>query len=248
MKAGLTPCHEGHITFPYHEGQITIPYHEGQVTIPYHEGQVTIPYHEGQVTIPYHEGQVTIPYHEGQVTIPYHEGQVTIPYHEGQVTIPYHEGQDVTKRLPRKLRNYAHNAYLVENSKGNLVLVRRCFWGEDMIAAKEEEPSLTVDFKVYRLYCSSSGKELRKERIRTLNGETIFLGDNNSISVPTSKYPQLQPNSIYYTHYYYAVYIRSYQFGSCDTGIFNFENGKFDKYYVPNFSTKGMPPIFVVPH
>ncbi|KAE9595191.1 hypothetical protein Lal_00009268 [Lupinus albus] len=191
----------------------------------------------------------------------------------------YLKRNTLMKQLPRKLRNYAHNAYLVENSEGNLLLVRRCFWGEDVIAAieatmaeraraidereialideyvevkqneSEKEPNLTLDFEVYRLYFSSNGKGLRKVRTRTLNGETIFLGDNNSISIPTSKYPQLQPNSIYYTDYYYDVYIRNYEFGSCDTGIFNLENGKIDKHYVPNFSTKGMPPpIFVVPH
>ncbi|CAL0314626.1 unnamed protein product [Lupinus luteus] len=188
----------------------------------------------------------------------------------------YLKQNTLMKKLPRKARNYVLGAYLVQNSKGYLLLVRRCFWDKDVFAAKviaeakrlreialkdehveveeseseekEEGPYLTLEFKVYILSFSSRGKRLmRKIRTRTLNGETLFLGDNNSISVPTSKYPQLHPNPIYYTDYYYDVYIRNYEFGSCDTGIFNVENGKFDKHYVPSFSTKAMPPpIFVV--
>ncbi|KAK7251386.1 hypothetical protein RIF29_34536 [Crotalaria pallida] len=41
------------------------------------------------------------------------------------------------KRLPKRARNYVGNAYLVKNSNGDLLLVRRHYWGEDVIQAQE---------------------------------------------------------------------------------------------------------------
>ncbi|CAL0318867.1 unnamed protein product [Lupinus luteus] len=197
---------------------------------------------------------------------------------------PWYLKWNTLKKLARTIRNYACNAYLVENSNGDLLLARRCYWGEDHIQAvetaqqldaairqdiaeggsgdalleeykkieesmyrKDEIPKLTVNFEVYKLSFSSDGKRLSmKIRTKTLDGEILFLGDNNSISIPASRYPKLHPNSIYYTDDYVEYY--DLPLGSCDNGIFHIEKESFDKHYLPSFSTKDMPPpIFVVP-
>ncbi|OIW07380.1 hypothetical protein TanjilG_10215 [Lupinus angustifolius] len=196
----------------------------------------------------------------------------------------YLKWNTLRKKLANTIRNYADNAYLVENSNGDLLLVRRCYWGEDRIQAREiaqeldaarrqdiaqggsgdallqeykkieeriyrkdEDPKLTVNFEVYRVSFSSDGRRLSKKiRTKTLDGEILFLGDNNSISIPASKYPKLHPNSIYYTDDYVAYY--DLPLGSCDNGIFDVEKESFGKHYLPSFSIKDMPPpTFVVP-
>ncbi|KAE9604905.1 putative F-box domain-containing protein [Lupinus albus] len=185
---------------------------------------------------------------------------------------------------PRTIRNYACNAYLVENSNRDLLLARRFYWGESFIQAREtaqqlnaariqdiaeggsgiafleeykkieenmyreeEDPKLTVNFEVYRLSFSWDGKRLiKKIRIKTLDGEILFLGDNNSISVSASKHLKLHSNSIYYTDDYDNYC--DLPFGSIDNGIFDVENESFDRHYLPSFSIKDLPPpIFVVP-
>ncbi|KAE9604908.1 hypothetical protein Lal_00036892 [Lupinus albus] len=196
----------------------------------------------------------------------------------------YLKWNTIKKKRPSTIHNYAGNAYFVENSNGDLLLARRCYWDEDLIQAREialqlnaariqdiaeggseivfleeykkikesmymkdEDPKLTVKFEVYRLSFSSDGKRLNKKiRIKTLGGEILFLGDNNSVSVSVSKYPKLHPNSIYYTDDY--VHHHNLPFGSIDNGIFDVENESFDKHYLPSFSIKDLPPpIFIVP-
>ncbi|KAE9605040.1 hypothetical protein Lalb_Chr10g0092911 [Lupinus albus] len=45
---------------------------------------------------------------------------------------------------PRTIRNYACNAYLVENSNGDLLLARRFYWGEGFIQARETAQQLNA--------------------------------------------------------------------------------------------------------
>ena len=195
----------------------------------------------------------------------------------------YLQFKTISKKLQSlKFVNYAGRAYLVETSKGDLLLVRRYYmhmhelkaldaaadeFRERMHAAfearnqeveheefdrskVEEEvyakPHLSVKFRVYRLNFPSARRKLR---MRTLNGETLFLGDNHSISISASKCPGLSPNSIYYTDDYTDDYGHNIEFGSCDTGVFKVKDKSFGKHFVPSFSAKGMPPpIFVLPH
>ncbi|MED6171268.1 hypothetical protein PIB30_039259 [Stylosanthes scabra] len=106
-----------------------------------------------------------------------------------------------------------------------------------------EKPNLSVNFMVFKLDYPFGQKSTE-----TLNGEILFIGDNHSVSVPSSRCPNLSPNSIYYTDDYLGSYSHNLHFGSCDTGLFNIENKSFGKHFVPSFSAKGMPPpIFVVP-
>ncbi|QHO44024.1 hypothetical protein HN51_009505 [Arachis hypogaea] len=110
---------------------------------------------------------------------------------------------------------------------------------------KFDKPHLSVNFTVFKLNLPLSRGQ---KNIETLNGEILFVGDNHSVSVPSLRCPTLTPNSIYYTDDYVDVYFQNLAFGSCDTGVFNVENKKFGKHFVPSFSAKGMPPpIFVVP-
>ncbi|QHO14309.1 uncharacterized protein DS421_15g523040 [Arachis hypogaea] len=110
---------------------------------------------------------------------------------------------------------------------------------------KYDKPHLSVNFTVFKLNFPSSRGQKSME---TLNGEILFVGDNNSVSVPSSRCPTLIPNSIYYTDDFIGIYFHNLAFGSCDTGVFNLENKSFGKHFVPNFSAKGMPPpIFIMP-
>ncbi|MED6171269.1 hypothetical protein PIB30_039260 [Stylosanthes scabra] len=141
------------------------------------------------------------------------------------------EHNEIMERIERESENQNVEDYEIMASKVSEVLF--------------DEPHLSVNFTVFKLdYPLSKGQKSTE----TLNGEILFIGDNHSVSVPSSRCPNLPPNSIYYTDDYIDVYRHNIQFGSCDTGLFNIDNKSFGKHFVPSFSAEGMPPpIFVVP-
>ncbi|KAK7283627.1 hypothetical protein RIF29_13268 [Crotalaria pallida] len=163
----------------------------------------------------------------------------------------YLKWHTIHEQLPFGRPFYAGNAYFAEDSRGDLLLARRYYRNKNELEAQEddqEQIANTKEFKVYKLYFSSKKLKMKMFPTKKLYGETLFVGDNHSISVPTSKYPCLRPNSIYYTDDYIDVYKRNLGFGTCDTGVFSIKHGSFGENFVPTFSTKDKPPpIFVVP-
>ncbi|XP_059646209.1 putative F-box protein At5g55150 [Cornus florida] len=132
--------------------------------------------------------------------------------------------------------------YLVESSSEDLLLVERYLkYGDDSHHA-------TTTFKVFKMLLEQPEKGSPKQvEVKSLGGDTLFLGDNHSICVPASKWPGCQPNSIYYTDDY--IDIRFYlPYGRRDIGIFDIENGSFGTHYILDPSHKHMPPsIWIVP-
>ncbi|XP_059627440.1 uncharacterized protein LOC132270271 [Cornus florida] len=137
---------------------------------------------------------------------------------------------------------YSQWTYLVESSSGDLLLVQRFLQvGDDLQHA-------TSRFKVFKLLLEQleQGWPMLVE-VKNLGGDTLFLGDNQSICVSASKWPRCQPDSIYYTDDYIEI-LHHLPYGRRDIGIFNIESGRFGTHYILDPSHKDMPPsIWIVP-
>lgn len=81
-------------------------------------------------------------------------------------------------------------SFFVESTNGDLLMVYRSQCGMN------ECPTYNI-FKIVE----TKGK-LDHIPITNLDGHSLFLDDNQSISVLASIYPGCTPNSIYYLHYY----------------------------------------------
>ncbi|XP_059629200.1 putative F-box protein At5g55150 [Cornus florida] len=117
----------------------------------------------------------------------------------------------------------SQRTYLVESSSGDLLLVQRFLKvGDDLQHA-------TSGFKVFKLLLEQfeQGQAMRVE-VKNLGGDTLFLGDNQSICVSACKWPGCQPDSIYYTDDYIEILARL-PHGRRDIGIFNIESGRFGR-------------------
>lgn len=84
--------------------------------------------------------------------------------------------------------------------------------------------------------------------IPSLGDYTLFLGDNASISVDVSKFPEVKPNCIYYTDDNDESYGFYKLGGGKDMGIYNLE----DRTRMPHYDGKQSlspitPPIWVTP-
>ncbi|KAM5574629.1 putative F-box protein [Rosa sericea] len=117
-------------------------------------------------------------------------------------------------------------SYLVESTKGELLHVRRFLkvqreWGQLTMP-------VTLTFKVYKLVFDDNGYVVQQVELKTLGDETLFVGDNQSMSVLASSFSWCRPNSIYYTSDSITVEDDYRNFNSCcqcDMGIFNLEEG-----------------------
>ncbi|XP_059635619.1 uncharacterized protein LOC132277790 [Cornus florida] len=107
----------------------------------------------------------------------------------------------------------------------------------------------TDDCLVFKVILQKINEEGWPEQVevKSLDGDTLFLGDNHSVCVSASKWPGCQPNSIYYTDDY--IDVKSHlPHGRRDIGIFNVENDSFGTHYILDPSHKHMPPsIWIVP-
>ncbi|XP_059627171.1 F-box protein SKIP23-like [Cornus florida] len=155
---------------------------------------------------------------------------------------------DVNGRPPQveviasQANNYSQQTYLVESSSGDLLLVKR------FLDIGDDSQHATSVFKVFKLLLEQfeQGWLMRLE-VKNLDGDTLFLGDNYSICVSTSKWPGCQANSIYYTDDYSLILYQPPS-GRRDIGIFNIENGNFGTHYIIDSSHNHMPPsIWIVP-
>lgn len=59
------------------------------------------------------------------------------------------------------------------------------------------------------------------EVVDDLNGLVMFVGINDSIVAPASRFPELRSNSIYFTH---AKRIKEMLYGTNDAGVFDYES------------------------
>ncbi|KAK8673679.1 hypothetical protein V6N13_111997 [Hibiscus sabdariffa] len=133
--------------------------------------------------------------------------------------------------------------YIVESCDGEILIVQRFYTTSD--AGDESLHHWTVNFKVFKVERHATD-EARLVEINNIGDEVLFLGDNSSISVVTSRFPGCRSNCIYFTDdiiLFVHPYLPS---GPIDMGIFSLETGCFDRYYDHHPSHLDMPPPFFI--
>ncbi|XP_059629183.1 putative F-box protein At5g55150 isoform X2 [Cornus florida] len=179
-------------------------------------------------------------YYRGQIlAVDYWSGIIMVDLNRraGESKVP-----QVEVIAPRTYLGSERRMYLVESSSGDLLLVERFLkYGDD-------SQHSTFKFKVFKMLLQQTEKGLAKRvEVKSLGGDSLFLGDNHSICVSASKWPGCRPNSIYYTDDYIDI-LHHLPDGRRDVGIFNIENGSFGTHYILDPSHKHMPPsIWIVP-
>lgn len=141
----------------------------------------------------------------------------------------------------------ADSRYLVESSGDLLQILRFTLFADDDFDENHvhDYNYFNGGFEVYKL----DPVELKWIQLDNLDGRLIFVGDNCSICLRASDFPECEPNSIYFTDDYYEGYFRKerYGIGPHDLGFFSFEDGMLGKYY-PTTSNMIYPaPIWVEP-
>ncbi|KAH6766902.1 hypothetical protein C2S52_017885 [Perilla frutescens var. hirtella] len=92
-------------------------------------------------------------------------------------------------------------------------------------------PYKTVDFDVYKIDRHEGGKVKLRHMETSLNGLAMFVGINQSCALSASEFPELKPNSIYFTDEKRLMLLSKSpvhnRFGGHDNGIFDFQNNTF---------------------
>lgn len=142
----------------------------------------------------------------------------------------------VTEPLPTT-GGLPNQVYIVQSSQegGRLLLVQR-------IQHIGIDP-LKADFHVYKLV-KNRGSKCAWDKVESLPGEALFLGENYSRSIVVSSqstcswFPQ---NCIYYANHRFK--------SKDDTGVFRLEDRSFGKHFVPDPTRhnhlSSFPPIWI---
>ncbi|XP_058190640.1 putative F-box protein At3g25750 [Rhododendron vialii] len=156
----------------------------------------------------------------------------------------------VAPRTPTK----ANKAYIVKSRGEDLLLVQRFLeW------RGKPRRWVTSCFKIFKVLglgggssgagssaAASDGQIVERVEIHSLDDDTLFLGDNYSLSVSASDYPGCRPNCIYYTD----DCIDDNPYGSQDKGIYCLLDRRFAPHYRAKTEEKyfHLPrPIWIVP-
>ncbi|KAG8384932.1 hypothetical protein BUALT_Bualt04G0169600 [Buddleja alternifolia] len=95
-------------------------------------------------------------------------------------------------------------------------------------------PYKTIGFDVHKYDPESSALKYMEG---SLDGMAFFIGNNHSFAMRASAFPELKPNSIYFTDLDelipHRVRTPNPPFGGHDIGIFNYEDGTFSPCYYP---------------
>ncbi|KAL3837966.1 hypothetical protein ACJIZ3_022557 [Penstemon smallii] len=140
--------------------------------------------------------------------------------------------------------------YLVESS-GFLLLVIRCCRGV-YFGDKEDVDRpyhYTTGFSILRLeecYGDRSSHEYpyKMTQVDSLEDNTLFVGYNASISLPSSKC--VKANCIYFSDDNAEPYSTQPYGGGHDTGIFEVESGSITLHYASKFMSHLTPPIWFI--
>ncbi|TYI31598.1 hypothetical protein ES332_A05G462100v1 [Gossypium tomentosum] len=144
-----------------------------------------------------------------------------------------------------KLENYLHRVYLVKSSMGNLYSIHKHF---DFEKVGERMAHWTKKFTVFKLILDyENGKFLEKKEVESIDGDIVFVSDNNTLAVSALDFPRGQPNSIYFTDDF--IDWDAYEvLGPRDIGIFHLKDGSLEKYYQFKSSHKDLSPyIWISP-
>ncbi|MBA0588935.1 hypothetical protein Gorai_017713 [Gossypium raimondii] len=124
--------------------------------------------------------------------------------------------------------------YIVESSDGELLIVQR-------FISTYGPYRWTTNFKVLKLR-QHANHVARLVEVRNIGDDALFLGDNCSMSVAASRFPECRPNSIYFTDDTILYTLE----GSIDMGIFSLETGCFQPFDDMDPSHSDMPPPFFI--
>ncbi|CAL8132156.1 unnamed protein product [Prunus armeniaca] len=136
------------------------------------------------------------------------------------------------------------HAYLVESTKGDLLHILR-FYASSEGRFRYDARRQTTHFIVYKWVYEDGGSIGHKVEVKSIGDEALFVGGNHSISVLASKFPECQPNSIYYTDDYFSNWPTLHSDEPFDMGIFNLEDGTITQHYSPHSNSQRA--IWVVP-
>ncbi|XP_017972622.1 PREDICTED: uncharacterized protein LOC108660458 [Theobroma cacao] len=137
------------------------------------------------------------------------------------------------------LEDYVDHAYLVELSQGNLFSIKKEIDVEEYHCCAH----FTKSFKVFKLILDDqSGELLEEKEVKNIDGDVVFVGDNQTLAVSALDFPEAQPNSIYFTDDYF-IYTTYKPFGPRDNGFFNMKDGKVGKHYRFRPWHKYLPPF-----
>ena len=103
--------------------------------------------------------------------------------------------------LEQRMRSWYGKIYYLVESLGDLLWVYRFFThkmnanGKFIFSYDVDFPTQTIKFDVYRLdFCWNTW-----EFTTSIGDQVIFLGTNQSISLPALDFPSLKANCIYFT-------------------------------------------------
>ncbi|PIA43348.1 hypothetical protein AQUCO_01900017v1 [Aquilegia coerulea] len=122
-------------------------------------------------------------------------------------------------------------SYIVESSGDLLCVRKKRIWIKDNCYS-------TVGFKVFKL----DTVKHKWFEIRNLGGQTLFLGDNTSVSLLASDYPGCSPNCIYFTEEF-CFYKKSD--GRYDIRVFNLEERSIEVYRATEAKRIFTAPIWI---
>ncbi|PIA28202.1 hypothetical protein AQUCO_07200088v1 [Aquilegia coerulea] len=147
---------------------------------------------------------------------------------------------NVVQVPPLELKCVGRRMYLVESS-GVLLQVTR-IWKQRNGYNLHPHLTVTAEFKVFKL----EQVALNWVEMTTLGGQTLFLGDNTSMSILASDFPGCKPNCIYFTDEGFGDTVG--EFGYIDMGVYNVENGSTEPHYPQNYKTVRNPaPFWIEP-
>ncbi|CAA0826957.1 Phosphatidylinositol 3-kinase VPS34 [Striga hermonthica] len=106
-------------------------------------------------------------------------------------------------------------------------------------------PAVTVDFDVHK-YDPEDG-ELKYVEGSHLGGWALFVGfHSDAVALPAAEFPELKPNSIYFTDAMSDAFVEDCLTGGHDIGIFNYENKTVSPCYFP-CDSKNMRKTYPAP-
>ncbi|KAL7101658.1 hypothetical protein ACP275_08G068200 [Erythranthe tilingii] len=101
----------------------------------------------------------------------------------------------------------------------------------DEVDYEDSNPYRTVGFDVHRVDLEKG--ELSYMDGGSLDGLAMFVGPNYSFALRASEYPELKPDSIYFTDVFNPPYWDNGIYGGHDVGIFNYRDGTVSPCYYP---------------
>ena len=138
--------------------------------------------------------------------------------------------------------------YLME-SLGNLLWVRRFISSHvddmaNMVYDEEVEfPHRTYGFDVYRLDFARNTWEYTK----CVGDQVLFLGINQSLSLPAREVPGFKANNIYFTDDSRSIHYGSYRYGGYDLGRYDLGRVTTTSDFSHDYEKVLPPHIWVMP-